>query len=194
MSTQSVIIAEQLRFAFKGRRARIGVAFQGHPEVLEALLMEPHYFTVFGERFHPMFRVMNRAGMENGRLKENLLFLESRFDALPIRSQSLDALVLLGGLPRCAASPAESLVHLRELLVPGGMLIWPQPTAEGFLGHVGAFRGQKRAGGLGAVMRPRLTHLTMSAGFRDIGQMSVSNSAFPWTVTVARAAPRPWAQ
>ena len=194
MSTQSIIIAEQLRFAFKGRRARVGAAFQAHPEALEALLLEPHYFSVFGEKFHPMFRMMNRAGMENGHPKENILFLETRFDALPLQPRSLDALVLLGGLPRCAASPTESLVRLRELLVPGGLLIWPQPTREGFFGHVGAIRRPKRSFALGAVMRPRLTHLTMAAGFRDIAQMPLSRSAFPWTVTVARAAPRPWAR
>jgi hypothetical protein len=192
MSNFNDIIADCLKDAFKGRRARVGVAFESGAALLERLLMEPHFFTVFGDRFHPMFRVMTKGLRIRGASSDHVVFLENRFQAVPLLPRSLDALILLGGLPQCAPSPLLSLVQLRGLLRPGGLLIWPQPVGEGFFNRLARLRYPGKKGRLGAPRRTQLCRLTMEAGFVDIGQRPVNKRTVPWTVTVARAGSRPW--
>lgn len=190
---QISLITDLLRNGFKGRRAEVGVAFSAHSEVLEQLLLEPHRFTVFGEKFHPLFRCMTRCARNSGgRNREDVLFVETRFDRLPLRPASLDAVVLLGGLPRLAADPLAGLEVARSLLKPGGLVIWPEVVGEGFFGRLATLGYSGKKGGMGAPSRTLICRTFMEAGFKEICQTPVKTRAIPWIVTVGRAADRPW--
>lgn len=192
MSNFSEDIANCLADAFRGRRARVGIAFESGAALLERLLAEPHFFLVFGDRFHPMFRVMTRCSRAWGASSDHIVFLENRFQSPPLLPQSLDALILLGGLPECGPSPLLSLTQLRELLTPGGLLIWPQPVSEGFFKRLARLRYPNKKGLLGASPRTQLCRLAMEAGFVEIGQKAAKKRTVPWTLTLARAGSRPW--
>jgi hypothetical protein len=190
---QITLIRDLLRNGFKDRRAEVGVSFIAHSEVLELLLLEPHRFTVFGENFHAMFRVMTRCKRNSGgALRDDILFLETRFLNLPLRPGSLDAVILLGGLPRFASDPAASLVAVRALLKPGGLMIWPQASNKGFFGWAAKLRHAEKKGFFGAPDRTLLCQSAMEAGFMEIGQTPLKTRAVPWVVTFGRAANRPW--
>ena len=190
---QLMLISDLLRRAFKARRAVVGISFSGHGETLERLLLEPHRFVVFGEKFHPMFRVQRRAARNaGGNLRDDIVFLEGRFSNLPLAPGHLDALILLGGLPRTAKDPLLSLMQLRTLLKPGGLLIWPQVLGEGFFGRLARLRYAEKNGAVGTPERTTLCRLAMEAGFLDIGQTPLKTRAVPWAVTYGRAVSRAW--
>jgi hypothetical protein len=195
MNSQAAVIANILRNAFPNGRAKVGLFFQADADVLERLLLEPHMTLVLGESFHPLNRSRLKAARNNGgRLRDNVLFLETRFTKLPISAHSFDALVLLGGLPQCAKTPSASLTYLRSLLTPKGLLVWPQPLDEGLFAGPARLRYPTTRERIGATKRTMLTRLAMEAGFIEIGQKAVQHNLIQRIITVGRASNRPWEQ
>ncbi len=193
MSNQTAVIVNLIRDAFPKTRAKVGIFFQSDADVLEQLLLEPHAIAVFGESFHPLNRARRKAERNNGgKLRENLLFAETDFIASPVAARSLDALILLGGLPQCDKTPLSTLMYLRSVLGPQGLIIWPQPLEEGILAALASLKYPSSGRRLGATSRTALTRLMMGAGFVEIGQVAAQRKPIVWTVTFGRAPMRPW--
>jgi hypothetical protein len=116
--------------------------------------------------------------------------VEARFDALPFRPRSLDALVVLRGLPRGA--PYEQTIAALELfLAPRGVLVFPQPVTDGRRGRLTRLLRAPFLRTLPPLPRHALCQGAMTVGYREIGQIVPAGRAVvPWIVTHAAAGRR----
>lgn len=170
------------------RRRTVGVLFQGNPAVVQQILSEGHTTIVLGERFRWLYSLYKQTQSAE---PPKPLVVEARFDALPIRPGSLDALVLSQGLP-VADLPRKNLVQLRTLLKDSGLLVWPHPITNGIGGVFRRLFAPYRRDIFRALPREQLTALAMESGFSEIGQTSFTRKLMPWVVTTGLATPRPW--
>ncbi len=196
MPEQAEIVARLLKNCLKGKASGpVGIAFKSGSASLARLMLEPHSFVVFGEAFHSMFRVKKKCIIDNGgTLRNDIAFLETKFSSLPIAKHSFEALVLQGGLPKCGKSHLDSLKILRDLIKPGGVLLWPQPVDDGLLGFFAKVFYPNKKSNLGAVKRYQLCKLLMEAGFSEVGQIPTVGKTIPWVIAKATAPSRPWEQ
>ncbi len=181
-------IVDILRPQANGRRLNVGLLLEGNLAVAEQVAAEGHRTVVMGDKFRLIYAFYRR--VNNGD-EPRPLTAETRFSALPIQKQSLDALVLSRGLPR-GMDPQPTLVRLRNLLKDAGLLIWPHPYSDGLRGRVGKVLTKARLGSIHPLERQRLSALAMASGFVDVGQVLVRGPFVPWVVTSCRISPRPW--
>lgn len=177
-------IAAALRARAGGERLKVGVFYRRGPGALAAILDLGHDTVVAGDSFRAIYRAARRIGAPKG---PSFRIVEARFDALPFRPGSLDALVVAGGLPR-GPEIERALAALRAFLAPGGVLVFPHPSTDG------------RRGGLVRILRapfvrtrPPLARETlcaaaMAAGYREVGQLEPAGRRLvPWIVTFGAA-------
>ena len=156
--------------------------------MVQQILAEGHHTIILGERFHRLYSLYKQT---LGTQPPKPLVVEARFDALPIRPGSLDALVLSQGLP-VADLPQMKLVQLRTLLKDSGLLVWPHPVTNGIGGVFRRLFAPHRRDLFRAVPREQLTALAMESGFSEIGQTAFTRKLLPWVITTGLATPRPW--
>jgi len=169
------------------RRLRVAVLCRGAVPLASAVAAAGHRTVVVSDRFRPLLALQRRMGLAAG---ERIVLAEAGFRALPMRPRAFDALVLAHGLPRLAA-PAAALRSLRELLVPGGLLIWVQPVTDGFRGKLALVSSPARRAIVAAGPRHELCRVAMAAGFGEIGQRAGRGRLLPLVVTSAIAAREP---
>lgn len=162
-----------------GRRLNVGLFLRGNIPLANAIVAQHHRTIIMSDRFRPLFHFVDHFD----KLPENCLAVENTFQSMPLKPNSLDVLVLSRGLPSRMSS-IESLRQLGNLLVEGGLLIWPQPITDGRLGKISRAVVPIRPGIKGPMRRHQLCHLAMKAGFREIGQhITRGTGPFPWAVT-----------
>jgi len=179
MSDLAATVVRLLREAALGRQLRLCVLCRGNLALIEAVLAEGHPSIVVGDRFRTLYNLHRR--VENIGLRP-ISVIEAELDALPLRPWSLDALVLSRGLPS-GGRAAETLARLRQLLAPGGTLVWPHPVEDGTRGRLGLLIAPARRGIAPPAARHQLSALTMRAGFCAVRQHAASGGAVPWVVT-----------
>ena len=181
-------IVDILRPQANGHRLNVGLLLEGNRAVAEQVAAEGHRTVVLGDRFRLLYAFYRRV---NNDKESRPLTAETRFTALPIRKQSLDALILSRGLPRGMA-PQPTLERLRNLLKEAGLLIWPHPYSDGLRGRVRRGFTRARLSTIQPLERQHLSALAMASGFVDVGQVVVGGPFVPWVVTSCRTSPRPW--
>lgn len=188
MSDLTPTVVRLLRERAGGRRLKLGALCRGNLSLVEAVLAEGHRSVVVGDRFKTLFALQRRLDSIGSR---PIAIVEAELDALPMTRWSLDALVLSRGLP--AGGPAvETLVRLRQLLAPGGLLIWPHPTVDGTRGRFGRVLIPARPGIASPARRHDLCAWTMEAGFRGVGQLAAQGGPVPWVVTTGTSGRLKW--
>lgn len=188
MSDLAPTVVRALRERAGGRRLKLCVLCRGNLSLAEAVLAEGHRSVVVGDRFKTLFALQQRLEDIGQR---PIAIVEAELGALPVARFSLDALVLSRGLP-AGGSAVETLTRLRQLLAPGGLLIWPHPTVEGTRGKLGRVLIPVRSGIAAPAHRHELTAWTMEAGFRCVGQLAAEGSPAPWVVTTGTAGRLKW--
>jgi hypothetical protein len=177
------------------RRYRVGVLFNGNPDLVAGILALGHRSIVFSDRFRALYRV-HRAyrKVAADTLFDTAMMIEVSLDALPIAPSSLDVLIVSNGLTFKRSTPEALLEKLESLIKPGGSFIWPERINDGFFGGVSKVAHTFSTRALGPIARRHLCRLSMAAGFREIGQIVTTNHLFPWVVTVGKVGNRPWLQ
>jgi hypothetical protein len=181
-------IAVLLKSGTGGAKLKVGLLFQTKPTVAQKIAAAGHRSIVVGDRFPLLYRIYRKARKLPG---EKPGVIEARLDSLPIRSRSLDALVLLCRVPVESAAKTELRVF-RDLLKDMGLLVWPHPVTDGLGAKVLSFASPFRSRTYNRAARHQLCVLVMESGFREVGQVVVQGRLSPWVVTTARAAPRPF--
>lgn len=174
------------------RRYRVGILFNGNPGLVEGLLSLGHRTVVFSDNFHPLYRIYRSfRKVAEPAIFDTAIILEASLDALPIAPGSLDVLIISGGLGHKRETATQRLVHLKHLIKPGGVLIWPERSSDGFWGKLS--RSVPRTGRrLGPIPRRYLCRFSMAAGFTEVGQILVPKKTLPWVVTFGKVGQRPW--
>jgi hypothetical protein len=183
MSSVNQQIVALLRRKARGQGLIVGVFHRGASGLVQAVADDGHRVLIVSDRFGPLLSAYQRVG---GGTRPNLLFVEARWQAFPLRQRSLDALVLSCGLPR-GNSALDTLIELRQLIRPGGLLVWPHPLADGVSGWFGRLVAPLRWRTLSPFRREVLCARTMEAGFADVEQELPSRQLLPWAVTSGRA-------
>ncbi len=171
------------------RRFRVGIFYNGNPQLVDSLVALGHRTVIFSNQFRPLYRMLRAFQKRDVRLFDTTAILETALDALPIAEKSLDVLIVSSGLSRRGGSPAEQLETLGRLIKPGGTMIWPERVSDGILGKFSRVR-HPRSRFLGPIPRRALCRFSMAAGLRDIGQFVVVKKAEPWTVTFGKVGKR----
>jgi hypothetical protein len=182
------VVVDIIRSTAKNRKLRIGILLQGDERIAERIVADGHQIVLIGEKFPLLYRVYKRLSSPQ---VQKPLIVEANFTDLPIGKGTLDAIVLLRGLPK-NGPPKQALLTFRSLLRQSGIFIWPQPITEGFGGKVGQMIAVSRTGTMGALPRVQLTSLVMGSGFKDVGQVLLTGKFIPWVVTTGLVGPRPW--
>ena len=169
------------------RRYRVGILYNGNPKLVEALLALGHRTVIFSEQFRPLYKI-SRAFQKTNRsqLFDTTVMIESSLDAIPIRHESLDVLILSNGVICRGMPPRQRLSGLQRLVKPGGVIIWPERISDGVLGKLAKMRYPLSTRVLGPLPRRRICSLSMAAGLRDIGQIVVRERAIPFAVTFGK--------
>jgi len=180
-------IVAALRRRANGEQLRVGVFHRKEFEALGAVIAEGHWTAVAGDNFRALFLSAQRLGSAG---KRSYRLAEARFDALPFRPGSLDALVLTCGLPRGLGAEA-AMKALKRFLAPGGALVFPHPVTDGKRGRFARLLRLPFWKTLPPLSRHSLCRDAMSAGYCDVGQIApAGRGAVPWIVTFATSGRR----
>jgi len=178
------IIIHLLKKHETGQRLRLGIFYRGNRKLTEAIIEQKHKILIMSDRFRMLHKLYSNTHHTS---KSSVVAIETSFDALPVAPGSLDVFMLSKNLPK-TKDPVNVLRHLKVLMKPGGLLIWPHPQADTAMGN----------------MRPRLTpswmskNLTaarhdicawlMAAGYAEIEQHSQKKQGLiPWVITTGIA-------
>jgi hypothetical protein len=180
MSGVAGAIVAALRRRAGKERLRIGVFYRRDPEALVAILNLGHDTIVAGDSFRALYRAARRIGVPKS---HSFRLVEARFDALPFRPGSLDALVLLRGVP-AGAGYESTVLALKAFLAPGGVLVFPHPVTDGRRGRLARLLRAPFFGTLPPQAREALCRGAMSAGLGEVGQLAPAGRGLvPWIVT-----------
>lgn len=181
------IVASSLRSAAGSGELRVGLFHRDRISMVEKLRDEGHRAIVLGDRFRKLYAAYRRLSEV---AKQRIAVVETKLDALPVTFRGLDAFILSAGIWD-GQSPTETLCRLREFIKPGGLLVWPLPTADKMLGRVArAVARPKRK--IRIPFRSDICAWMMRAGFGDISQIPAKGALSPWVVTIGRVGARPW--
>ena len=181
------IVARSLRSASGSGELYVGLFHRDRISIVEKVRDEGHRAVVLGDRFRKLYAAYRRLSEV---AKQRITVVETRLEALPIVFRGFDAFILSSRLSD-GESPTETLCELRELIKPGGLLVWPKRTADKMFGRVArAVTHKKRK--FRTPFRSDICAWMMKAGFGDISQIPVKGTFSPWVVTIGRVGRRPW--
>lgn len=149
---------------------RMAILLDTGPSVATASIDLGYPTIIVGKRFRLLYRTYRRIQKKTARP----LIIEASFSALPIRENSLNAIVLSRNIFG-ETSPLKYLQEIRSYLKPDGLVIWPH-LAPGKIRRIATL-------GTKPIARSDLTALAMEAGFAEIGQVVVSTRLVAWIVT-----------
>lgn len=164
----------QATFGKSSKTLTVGVLLDGHPLIATSTSALGYRTIVVGDRFRLLYRTHRKIEKKN---IQKPLILEASFDNIPLKQQSLDAVILSRNIFPIK-TPSRILQDIRTLLKNDGLVIWPHH----FPGRI------RRISQLGTKppLRSDLTSLAMEAGFAEIGQVVVSSRLVTWIVTTGR--------
>ena len=188
MGDFSAAILARLKGHSKSGKLRVGIFYRGNISLVEQIASSGHLTVVAGDNFNQLYRLKKRCKNLKG---VPSLSIEAKLDSLPFRKRSLDALILSRGLPK-VVSPVKMLHCLSGFLCPGGILIWPHPTSDGFAGRVGKIFAPLQSGILKAAYKHELCHWAMQAGLKDVTQQTTNKGIIAEWVITSGGAGRIW--
>ncbi len=166
----------------------VGFLYTTSSKIPLHLAAKGHITIVLSDSFRLLYKLYKKTDLSDAGKQ---LLIETPFDPLPIKEQRLDAIVLSHKL-RLGKDPLLALGKLRELLVEGGLMVWPHPLLGTRLGALGrAFARRRSQLGPGCRASDFSGHV-MAAGFAEIGQITVPGKVGSWIITTGRSHRRPW--
>jgi len=167
-----------------GRRLRLGIFYRGNRKLTEAIIAQKHKILLMSDNFRMLHKLYSNT---HHTFESSVVAIETRFDALPVAPGSLDVFMLSKNLPK-TKDPVSVLRHLKLLLKPGGVLLWPHPRTDTALGNMRPRMVPSWMSKNITAARHDICAWLMAAGYAEIEQHSPKKQGlFPWVITTGIA-------
>ena len=187
------VIRDEVRLHAGTKKLSILVFTSTQSDLPARLVEDGHRVIVLGHRFPALYKTdcaMQSVNAERSRFRT----VEAKLEALPIARRSVDAVVVLSGLPPIGTA-VQSADRFISYIKPEGLFLWPHPAANGTRGRLGRLSLWTRRRMLPPLLLEQMTAIAMELGLRQIRQVRAAHRSMArWYVTGGVLGKLPWEQ